>query len=129
MSGDTLTLTDDRFWAMTTFNTRNGLELDAQPVHRDAEAVDVFSEAREQLRLVQRFDTATDLETWASTLNSMDDDSAADAVEELIMQQCDVQQDLELADFTSEIMAEGEANDGYDIGDPKRSDYKERIAA
>ena len=129
MSGDTLTPTDDRFWAMTAFNWRNGLELDAQPVHRDPEAVDVFSEAREQLRLVQRFDTATDMQTWASTLNSMDDDSATDAIEELIMQQCDVQQDLELADFTDAILAEGEANDAYDIGDPKRSDYKERTAA
>lgn len=76
-------LQDERHAAMQKFNQGNDLSLDAQPVHRDPEAVVVYSEAGDQPELIAQFDDTADFERWASSLGRMYEDEAFETIERM----------------------------------------------
>ena len=122
---------DYRQEAMQSFIDRNEYQLDAQMVSvADPDSVAVYAGSDEDLCLVEVFDNVPDFEDWVGALDRMDFDAAVDMIEQRIIEQRDIVEDAALASFKREVMAQTyDDSEVYELDDPKRGDYVERMTA
>jgi hypothetical protein len=115
---------DTMYEVAQKFNDRNEYNLDAQPDTRGR--VTVYTGSDESLQEVIAFDSASELEDWAYTLDRMDEFAAVDAIEVLVEQSIERQ-----ASYWRSIRPCATSSDdlAYEPHDPKRADFLELVGA